>query len=187
MNITIQDANQVWSSPDGQRKIYQVTFTNAAGTLLVRKTYSDKLGTGKGQSFDIEEYSKDGRNGPEIFIKQVAAQNSPQQSSGSPTQYKADPEKQSSIERQAALKVAAQVTKDWYDLGGGGGEVPSLKDYREAVAETGEFYASILSGTPASIAQVMPGATVESDLPPVESYEPPARSSYQPPTQDSMV
>lgn len=184
MQVTIQNANQVWSSPDGQRRIYEVTYTDPSGSLVTAKTYSDKIGQGKGQSFDLEAYSKQGRNGAETFVKQVetnnsgygqSAQGGGQSSSpaNNERQFKADPAKQGSIERQSALKSAVEVV-GVHDV-----ELSSVDAAHVAVQIANEFV-SFISGTPAEISAAMPGAQV------VDDNQPPAES-YEPPVQDSMV
>lgn len=201
MKVVIQDTSQIWQSKDGSRRIFNVTYTNAAGTLLTRKTFSDDIGTGKGREFDLDEYSRDGKNGPEIFVKQIPQQQpgfgaQPQpataasgQSSASTTQYKADPDKQSSIERQAALKVAVEVVRDYNNQYGGPDDpTPSLAQYSKDVAERGQFFASVLSGAPTEAAAAFPGAQlVNPNDYPADDNQPPASSYTQPPVQDSMV
>lgn len=68
MNLTTKASNQVWASPDGQRKIYELTM-DYNGQPVKAKTYSDAIAT-VGWSGEVESYEKAGRNGMETFVKQ---------------------------------------------------------------------------------------------------------------------
>lgn len=72
-DVTTKTAKQVWSSPDGQRKIHAVTL-EWQGKTLQAKTYSDAIGTIDWQG-NVETYEKESRNGPETFVKQPPKEN----------------------------------------------------------------------------------------------------------------
>lgn len=68
ISVTTKVATQVWASPDGQRKIYELQL-DYAGQPVKAKTYSDAIAT-VGWSGTVETYEKAGRNGVETFVKQ---------------------------------------------------------------------------------------------------------------------
>lgn len=74
LNVTTSEAEKVWSSPDGQRKIYKVTL-DFEGKSVVAKTYSEAIAT-EGWEGTVETYEKEGRNGAETFVKQPPKENS---------------------------------------------------------------------------------------------------------------
>jgi hypothetical protein len=63
------DSNQVWASPDGQRKLYSVTI-DVGGKQANAKTWSEQIAKA-GFSGEIETYEKEGKQGIETFVKQV--------------------------------------------------------------------------------------------------------------------
>lgn len=68
-NAKVLSSTQIWASPDGQRKIYELTIQLDTGQTVTAKSYSDRLTTGF--VGDIETYEKPGRNGVETFAKQA--------------------------------------------------------------------------------------------------------------------
>lgn len=192
MQVVIQDANQIWRSPDGSRKIYEVTYTNDAGTLLKRKTYSDKLGAGKGQSFDVQEYQKEGRNGIETFVKQTPKEDNgyssgPSNNSGAAVshsggggekQFKGDPDTRASIERQTTLKAAVDAVAAYYSVVGiREGDDLNLQVFLNDVKEAAQQLSEVATGVPQKVSQVFPGATVEDNDVPFEQGQPPYQES----------
>ena len=67
-DTTTKRAESVWKSPDGQREIFKVTL-DVDGTPLPAKTYSKDISVA-GWTGKVESYEKQGRNGPETFVKQ---------------------------------------------------------------------------------------------------------------------
>jgi hypothetical protein len=65
----VTGAQQVWASPDGQRVINEVTL-DVDGNPVKAKTYSKALSVG--WSGQLESYEKDGKYGPETYVKQPA-------------------------------------------------------------------------------------------------------------------
>jgi hypothetical protein len=68
-NAKVLSSTQIWASPDGQRKIYELNIQLDTGQTVTAKSYSDRLTTGF--VGDIETYEKPGRNGVETFAKQA--------------------------------------------------------------------------------------------------------------------
>jgi len=68
MQLTTKTVSQVWASPDGQRKIYELTL-DYQGQDVKAKTYSDAIAV-VGWSGEVETYEKAGRTGVETFVKQ---------------------------------------------------------------------------------------------------------------------
>lgn len=68
LQLTTKAAKQVWASPDGQRKIFELEM-DYQGKPVIAKTYSDAIAT-VGWSGTVETYEKQGRNGIETFVKQ---------------------------------------------------------------------------------------------------------------------
>lgn len=96
LNVKTSEAEKVWSSPDGQRKIYKVTL-DFDGKEVVAKTYSEAIAT-EGWEGSVETYEKTGRNGAETFVKQPPKDSTyggggrsyPQRTSGGSTTGKFD-------------------------------------------------------------------------------------------------
>lgn len=64
MKLVVERSNLTWQSPDKQRTIWTINGQY--------KTYSKEIGEAQpGAEFDVEVYEKDGRNGPEKFVKQA--------------------------------------------------------------------------------------------------------------------
>lgn len=85
-------------------------------------------------------------------------------------QFKADPDKQASIEWQSALKTAAEIVKDYKTLGAlmvAGPVVTTLDDYTYDVVNVATRLAKVIETQPD------PETTevVNDDLPPVENYD----------------
>lgn len=172
MKATIQSAQQTWQSPDGQRKLYTVTYTDESGNLVTSKTWSGKIGTGSGQQFDLEVYTKDGNRGPEQFVRQVqqegsqyasqgATGNSRPNSSSSDKQFKGDPDTRASIERQTGLKAAVEVVANYYNTVGVTVDKDkfTLEQYAEDIVKYAKVFGEAASAVPAAIAEAFPGAT----------------------------
>lgn len=68
IEVTTKSARSVWKSPDGQREIIEVALDHD-GQLIKAKTYSKDISI-EGWHGTVESYEKDGRNGPETFVKQ---------------------------------------------------------------------------------------------------------------------
>lgn len=73
LNVKTSESEQVWASPDGQRKIYKVTL-DFEGKPVAAKTYSDAIAA-VGWEGTVETYEKPGRNGNETFVKQPPKEN----------------------------------------------------------------------------------------------------------------
>lgn len=68
-NVKTISGNQIWASPDGQRKIYELVV-DMDGKQLKAKTYSDAISQA-GWSGEVETYEKANRNGGmDTFVKQ---------------------------------------------------------------------------------------------------------------------
>lgn len=68
-NVKTISGNQIWASPDGQRKIYELVV-DVDGKQLKAKTYSDAISQ-TGWSGEVETYEKPNRNGGmDTFVKQ---------------------------------------------------------------------------------------------------------------------
>lgn len=67
-NVITKISEQVWASPDGQRKIYKLGL-EWQDKPVEAKTYSDQIAT-IGWQGTVETYEKPGRNGSETFVKQ---------------------------------------------------------------------------------------------------------------------
>lgn len=80
LQLITKESRQVWMSPDGQRKIYELTM-DYQGKPVSAKTYSDAIAT-VGWSGLAESYEKTGRNGVETFVKQPAKEGFSGSSSG---------------------------------------------------------------------------------------------------------
>lgn len=103
MKINVTGSKQVWASPDGKVKIYDLTLDN--GTVL--QTMSGKIS--QGGEFDVEVYTNDkGKS----YVRQLA--NSQQAPTSPDKQFKADPASRESIEWQTSLKAAIEVVRDYY-------------------------------------------------------------------------
>jgi hypothetical protein len=76
-------SEQVWTSPDGQRKIYKVTL-EFEGKPVQAKTYSDAIAQ-IGWEGTVETYEKEGRNGSETFVKQPPKENNQNYTASSST------------------------------------------------------------------------------------------------------
>lgn len=68
IEVTTKVSRQVWKSPDGQRKIYELQL-EYEGQPVVAKTYSDQIAT-VGWQGKVDTYEKPGRSGLETFVKQ---------------------------------------------------------------------------------------------------------------------
>lgn len=75
-------STQVWKSPDGQRVIYEVTLQTGEGSANA-KSYSSAIAQ-MGFEGEVETYEKIGKQGAEMFVKQVAKEN-PGYAGGSPS------------------------------------------------------------------------------------------------------
>ena len=116
MKITVKEGKEVWKSPDGKVKIYDITLDN--GTIM--HTKSDRIAGGG--EFDVEVYEKNNKT----YVRQL-----PKEGNFSPSgkTFKADPEKMKqewtlevarnqSIQRQVAYKgVIDLVVSDKIELG----------------------------------------------------------------------
>jgi hypothetical protein len=71
--VSTVSSKSVWRSPDGQREIFEVML-DYQGNTFKGKTYSKDIAT-DGWSGTVETYEKEGRNGPETFVKQPAKEN----------------------------------------------------------------------------------------------------------------
>lgn len=69
MQITTSESKEIWKSPDGTRKIWEISYLNEAGTPIKRKTYSRTISQ-QGWTGQVEEYEKEGRVGIEVFVRQ---------------------------------------------------------------------------------------------------------------------
>jgi hypothetical protein len=87
LEVTTTVSNQVWTSPDGQRKIYELTL-DYNGQPVKAKTYSDAIAT-VGWSGTVESYEKIGKQGAETFVKQPPKEGgyTPSQQGSRPSGY----------------------------------------------------------------------------------------------------
>jgi hypothetical protein len=69
LEVTTKTSEQVWSSPDGTRKIHKLVM-EYEGKPVAAKTYSDVIAK-EGWSGTVDTYEKEGRNGLETFVRQV--------------------------------------------------------------------------------------------------------------------
>jgi len=70
MQIKIKSAELTWKSNDGTRKIYSVVAEE--GTF---KTFSDAIGSAQpGATLNVEVYEREGKRGPEKFLKSAQGQ-----------------------------------------------------------------------------------------------------------------
>lgn len=68
-NATVQSTENIWNSPDGQRKMFKVRIQLETGQVAEAKSWSERLVPGfKG---DLETYEKEGKMGMETFVKQA--------------------------------------------------------------------------------------------------------------------
>jgi hypothetical protein len=111
-NVEVASSEQVWSSPDGQRKIFKVTLKLDTGQTIAAKSYSDRLTPGwKG---DIETYEKEGRNGPETFVKQAPKEDGPRNYGGSGSRSSSgnyQPKDEAAIKAMWAIGQAVSALK----------------------------------------------------------------------------
>jgi len=64
--ITIAETKELWKSPDGERVLRAVKTTDGEEF----RTYSDPIGNARpGTEFRVEQYMRDGKHGPEEFVK----------------------------------------------------------------------------------------------------------------------
>lgn len=68
LEVTTKTAEQVWTSPDGKLTIFKIGL-EYQGKPFDAKTYSKTVAT-VGWRGEVESYEKQGRNGPETFVKQ---------------------------------------------------------------------------------------------------------------------
>lgn len=68
LHVRTTDSKQIWASPDGQRKIYDLRL-EYNGKLVKAKTYSHSIAAINWEG-EVDLYEKDGRNGLETFVKQ---------------------------------------------------------------------------------------------------------------------
>lgn len=68
LQVTTKASKSVWKTPDGQREIFEVTF-DYEGQEISAKTWSGQIAT-VGWSGLVESYEKEGKNGPQTFVKQ---------------------------------------------------------------------------------------------------------------------
>lgn len=92
-------------------------------------------------------------------------------------QYKADPDKQTSIEWQACLKAAVETVSNYYSLAG---ELPdSLEDYKRDIVNAVVTFTKTIQLKPDEVVREAPetmtdqGDYAQVDQPPIESYEEP--------------
>lgn len=74
MKIKVEDTREVWSSPDGQRTIYEVRVSDEAGTFATYQSFSDEIGKARvGTAFDVEVYDRTSKKtgSAEHFIRQL--------------------------------------------------------------------------------------------------------------------
>jgi hypothetical protein len=116
-NVKTTAARQVWQSPDGQRKIHEVTLETDAGQLQAQ-TFSDAIAS-IGWNGDVEAYDKAGNRGPQTFVKQAPKENqysspSTDSSSSNSTQSTRtgstyQPKDEAAIKAMFAIKTAVQA------------------------------------------------------------------------------
>lgn len=162
MKITVKQGKEVWASPDGKVKIYDITLDN--GTVM--QTKSGKIA--EGGEFDVETYTNDKGK---TYVRQLAKE---QSHFSKDKQFKADPDSRESIEWQTSLKAAVEVTRDYYI----GQEMPkTLEDYAKEVDKVAVHFKNLINTKPTSVVdhqeeEVAEEVVIE-DQPPIESYEVP--------------
>src|ERR1700691_1930082 len=102
---------QVWASPDGQRKIFELDMIYE-GKPVKAKTYSSAIAT-VGWEGEVMTYEKSGNNGPETFVKQPPKDDgqfsSGQTAQGATAQNAYTQRDDSHIKAQMAIKAAVQI------------------------------------------------------------------------------
>lgn len=101
LQVTTKSAEQVWASPDGQRKIFKVIF-EYQGKPVEARTYSEAIAK-EGWSGEVETYERPGRGDhpAQTFVKQ------PQKDGGG---YGGrQPRDDAAIKAQMAVKAAVQA------------------------------------------------------------------------------
>lgn len=190
MTITVTKADIIWQA--GDRTIWQLQ----AGDGASYKTYS-KIIAGLG-TFEVETYDKNG----DTFVRQLKPdekrflpQGAPAPSQTAREPFKADPEKQVSIEWQSSIGSAVEAVRDWHMLyqpmiASGdvlpGAHLPTLDEYKNQIVNTAITFAQTVSMRPSEpieapapqdrdeiIIDLGDHARAEYDdpeLPPVENY-----------------
>ena len=134
----ITEAKQSWQSPDGKVTIWEVKTTDDK-TL---QTMSNAIAT-VGFSGEVELYTND--KGKQ-YLRQPQKGNIPK-----PVQqkiFKADPERQSSIEWQSAIKSAVDAVHNWHSLYGNDKDKPELIDYKHQIVEAAITFAAVIEKQP---------------------------------------
>lgn len=72
--VTTKSSNQIWTSPDGQRTIYEAVM-DYNGQEVKAKTYSRAISS-EGFIGEVESYEKQGSKGTETFVKQAPREGS---------------------------------------------------------------------------------------------------------------
>lgn len=111
---TTKEAEQIWASPDGQRKLRKVIMEVNGASVEVR-TYSDQIAT-VGWSGTVETYEKPGKDGhaAQTFVKQPPKEggysggSASTSGSGKPTYQPRDDD---AIKAMFAIKGAVELAK----------------------------------------------------------------------------
>lgn len=102
LKVTTKSANQVWASPDGQRKIYELNL-EYEGKPVLAKTYSEAIAT-EGWEGTVDTYEKQGRTGIETFVKQPPKEDG--QYGGKPGGRSYQPKDEKAIQAMWAISQA---------------------------------------------------------------------------------
>lgn len=103
IQVKTLESKQVWSSPDGQRKIHALKL-EYDGNIVTAKTYSNSIAA-EGWEGTVELYEKEGRNGLESFVKQPPKEGG--YSSGKPKSYQ--PKDENAIKAMWAIGKATEI------------------------------------------------------------------------------
>jgi hypothetical protein len=133
-------AEQVWKSPDGSRKIYEVSI-EADGKVYTLQTYSDKISK-VGFEGELETYDKDGNRFVRQKTKEGGGNYGGGNRGGSPRNDEAT---QESIARSVALKAAV-------DMVSSRGSHTKADDQKYTI-QLAEHYLSWLQGSSTATAQ----------------------------------
>lgn len=69
LQVKTTSAEQVWASPDGNRKIYKLTL-DYQGKPVSAKTFSHDIAV-VGWEGEVDLYEKEGKQGLEVFVRQA--------------------------------------------------------------------------------------------------------------------
>lgn len=113
-NVTTTKSEQIWESPDGQRKIYALTL-EFKGQQFKAKTYSNMIAS-EGWAGDVETYEKPTKQGSDTFVKQPQKEQSSWQQA-KPQTAKYQPKDEKAIQAMWSIGQAVLLNQDSKALG----------------------------------------------------------------------